>query len=217
MPLKPRLAKLLQITVTATDPGTNTTGHANVHRHRGRPDPNSRAFISQFPYPTQVVTSTPGSPTQPAVVYTQNVAENQKNIFQIPAVDPRRGQADLRDQGGSDHHLGGSILHGYSGDPATATVDQNTGVVTVTPAQGFKGLINMLVGVRDQTNWSTSGEALGLSFNFNYHQIIMNVGGATPVALTPIALPVNQTVAAAKLRRPCSSMASVPTPRPRRG
>ncbi|AGA30588.1 peptidylprolyl isomerase [Singulisphaera acidiphila] len=185
------------ITVTATDPATNTTATQTFNVKVGAPTQNSRAFIQQLPFPTQVVTTTPGTVAQPAVVYTQNVAENQKNIFQIPAVDPEGDKLTYIVKGGVSTSTGVQAFTDIPATQATATVDQNTGIVTVTPAQGFNGPINLLVGVRDQTNRSTSGEALDAPSNYSYHQIILNVSGATPVALTPIALPVTQTVAAA--------------------
>ncbi|WP_406693370.1 peptidylprolyl isomerase [Singulisphaera sp. Ch08] len=185
------------ITVTATDPATNTTATQSFKVTVAAPTQNSRAFIQQLPFPTQVVTTTPGSAAQPAVVYTQNVAENQKNIFQIPGVDPEGDKLTYIVKAGVSTTSGVQAFTDIPASQGTATVDQNTGIVTVTPANGFNGAINMLVGVRDQTNRSTSGEALDSPSNFSYHQIILNVNGATPVALTPIALPVTQTVAAA--------------------
>ena len=52
----------------------------------------------------------------------------------------------------------------------TIAVDQNTGLVTLTPAAGFTGTIDLLVGVRDQTNRS-GGATLDVAGNF-YTQLV---------------------------------------------
>jgi|GEM_PF-1006391 len=186
------------ITVTATDPTTNTTAVQTFKVTVGEPNQNSRAFIQQLPYPTQVVTTTPGTPTQPAVVYSQNVAVNQKNIFRIPAVDPEGDPLTYIVKGGvtTNPSTGATTFSEVPAAQGTASVDQSTGIVTVTPAQGFTGQMNLLVGVRDQTNRGGGSTSLDDPSNFSYHQIILNVAGTTPVALNPIAVSFDQGAAA---------------------
>jgi cyclophilin family peptidyl-prolyl cis-trans isomerase len=186
------------ITVAATDPATNTTTSRSFTVTVTAPTQNERPFLQQLPYPTQVVTTTPGSTTQPAVVYTQNVAVNQQDIFQIPAVDAENDTLTYAVHAGvtTDPTTGAQTFTDIPATQGAATVDQSTGIVTFTPAQGFTGPVNMLVGVRDQTNRGASGVSLDDPSNFDYHQIILNVAGTTPVALTPIAAPVTQTAAA---------------------
>lgn len=179
------------ITVTATDPGTNTVDTKTFTVTVGARTQNERAFLNPLPYPTSVVTTTPGTATQPAVVYNQTVAINQKNIFQLPAVDVDGDALTYVVKAGVD--ATGSAFTEIPASQGVATVDQSTGIVTFTPAQGFTGQVNMLVGVRDQTNRASSLDAPG---NFDYHQIILNVTGTTPVSLTPIATAVTATATA---------------------
>lgn len=183
------------ITVTATDPATNTKVTQSFNVTVTARTQNERPFLQQLPYPTQVVTTTPGTDTQPAVVYTQNVAINQKNIFQVPAVDVDGDTLTYIVKAGVN--AGRTAFTDIPASQGTATVDQKTGVVTFTPAQGFTGQVNLLVGVRDQTNRATtSGATLDDPSNFDYHQIILNVSGTTPVSLTPIATGVTVTAQA---------------------
>jgi cyclophilin family peptidyl-prolyl cis-trans isomerase len=190
------------IMVTATDPATHTTATQSFPVNVVADTQNERTFLKQLPYPTQVVTTNPGTTTQPAVVYTQQVAVNQQDIFQIPAVDPEGDKITYTVQAGVTTNASGqTVFVPFPASQGTATVDQNTGIVTVTPVAGFTGTINLLVGARDQTqrvtatstNPTPSADDPG---NFDWHQIILNVSGSTPVALTPIALPVTATASA---------------------
>ncbi len=55
----------------------------------------------------------------------------------------------------------------------TAAIDQNTGLVTLTPAAGFSGTIDLLVGVRDQT--IRSGSSLDTAGNFDTQLVRLTV------------------------------------------
>lgn len=185
------------VTVTANDPATSTKATRSFSVNVAANTQNERAFLKQLPYPSKIVTTTPGTTTNPAVVYTQHVAVNQKDIFILPAVDPEGDKLTYTVQAGlTTSATGTQSFVPIPATQGTATVDQATGIVTVTPAQGFTGDINLLVGVRDQTNRAASGATADDPANFDWHQIILNVSGTTPTALTPIALPVTQTVAA---------------------
>lgn len=186
------------ITVKATDPTDNTTATQTFHVTAVADTQVERPFLSVMPYPTQVVTTAPGTTTQPAVVYTQSVAVGQKDIFQLPTVIPTPNDVvTYKVAAGvtTDPTTGAQSFTTIPASQGTATVDQTTGIVTFTPAAGFSGKVNMLVGVRDQVNraaQSNSTAQLDSPPNYQWHQIILNVSGSTPVALTPIALPVTQ-------------------------
>ena len=69
----------------------------------------------------------------------------------------------------------------------TATVS-STGLVSLTPTTGYTGVINLLVGVRDQVNRAGTGVALDSPTNYEYHMITVNVGtSTTPVSLRPLS------------------------------
>src|SRR5262249_48152122 len=71
----------------------------------------------------------------------------------------------------------------------TATVNAN-GVVTVTPNPGLTGNITGMVGVRDQTDRSGTGN-INTTSNFDIKQFTVQVNSSTtPVDRTPIAQPV---------------------------
>jgi len=67
----------------------------------------------------------------------------------------------------------------------TAAIDQNTGLVTLTPAAGFTGTIDLLVGVRDQTN-RVGGATLDVAGNFDTQIVRLTVRapGATTTTLS---------------------------------
>lgn len=67
----------------------------------------------------------------------------------------------------------------------TAAIDQNTGLVTLTPAAGFTGTIDLLVGVRDLTNRS-GGATLDVAGNFDTQvvRLTVRVPGDTTTTLS---------------------------------
>ena len=65
----------------------------------------------------------------------------------------------------------------------TAAIDQNTGLVTLTPAAGFTGTIDLLVGVRDQTNRS-GGATLDVAGNFDTQVVRLTVRAAGDTTTT---------------------------------
>ncbi len=187
------------ITVTATDPSTSTTETQTFPvTTTAVPTPATRPYVNPLPGSTVVQTSPTLS--QSTVYFQQNVGLNQPDVFRIPAVVTSPGdQITYTVQGG----LQSATTFAPVSTNATATVDQNTGIVTVTPRAGFSGTINLLVGVRDQVNrGSQTSSTTSLDTdpsNFEYHQILLNVSqNSTPVPLAPIAVPITQTVTASK-------------------
>ena len=191
------------ITVTATDPSTNTTATQTFTVTTSAvPTPATRPFVATLPYPTAVQ----NSPTtnQPTVYFQQNVGLNQPDVFGIPAVVTSPGdQITYTVQGGiqtSTSSSGQTTTTFATVQNATATVDQTTGIVTVTPNQGYSGSIYLLVGVRNQVNRAAQtnpSATIDDPANFEYHQIKLNVSSSsTPVTLAPIAVPITQTVTA---------------------
>src|SRR5262249_20391285 len=75
---------------------------------------------------------------------------------------------------------------------ATATVDAN-GIARVTPNPGFTGVINLLVGVRDQTDRSGANN-INDPANFDTQAITLTVVNGQPVNLPPIAINGTTTV-----------------------
>ncbi len=161
------------IVVTAVDPSTNTTA-AQSFRVDVTASPasnNERPFLRP--------------------VENQTVGLNQVASFPLRGVD-----ADPNDdltyivQGGTAPG-GATFLPVLN---ATATVDNTTGIVRVTPNAGFSGTINLIVGVRDEVNRGSG--SVDSPSNFDTQVITLTVNAdATPVNLRPIALPIRASVA----------------------
>ena len=173
------------ISVTATDPSTNTTATQTFTVTTSAvPTPATRPFVATLPYPTAVQ----NSPTtnQPTVYFQQNVGLNQQDVFGIPAVVTSPGdQITYTVQGGIQTSIsssGQTTTTFATVQNATATVDQTTGIVTVTPNQGYSGPIYLLVGVRDQVNraaqTNSSTATIDDPANCEYHQIKLNVSSS---------------------------------------
>jgi cyclophilin family peptidyl-prolyl cis-trans isomerase len=171
------------VTVTATDlvdhSTTSRTFQVTVTPDTVNGAPNiPRPFIQQ-PIPNQVV----------GVVPNSNPIQGQTSIFQVHGVD-----ANPNDQ--LQYVVaGGATSTGFTPlQNATATVDNN-GVVTVKPNAGFTGVINMVIGVRDQTDRSGTGDINNIA-NWDYAPATLTVQNTAPVPTTPIAVPGTANVPA---------------------
>jgi cyclophilin family peptidyl-prolyl cis-trans isomerase len=181
------------ITVTATDPSTNTTATQTFPVTVVAQTQTERPFLNNLPG-TQTVatvaTNTSNGTAQPTPVFQQTVGLNQPDIFLIPAVNPTPGTTiNYVVEGGVSTTSSGSTFVSTIQN-ATATVDQKTGVVTVTPNQGFSGTINFLVGVGAGSAPATPSPS---NYNFHWVQLTVNSSSAN-VNLPPIALPATQSV-----------------------
>ncbi|MDR3636428.1 MAG: peptidylprolyl isomerase [Isosphaeraceae bacterium] len=173
------------ITVTATDPSTNTTAKQTF---------------------TVTTVADPAAPEKPFVTtvppivndivagLNQTITNTQTDTFRIPAVAPTPGDQLTYEVGGSytPPTTSGSpgTLNAIPSADGTATVDAN-GIVTFKPASGFTGNVNVLVGVRDQTQHA--GVSVTDPANYDWHNLTVTVtSGTTPLALAPIALPISQ-------------------------
>ncbi len=125
-------------------------------------------------FPVLAVASQAGSEptsTQPrlnTVTTPQSFSLGQSNQFQLSANNPAGGRLTYTVQGG----LAANAF--TPAQNATATVDAN-GLVTVTPTPGYIGPINLVVGVRDQTNRAGSSAALDSPANFSTQAVTLNV------------------------------------------
>jgi cyclophilin family peptidyl-prolyl cis-trans isomerase len=167
------------VTVTATD----TVDHSQV----------SRTFpVLTIPSgtPTSATTTPPSLNTVATPIST---AANTPTTFQLTATNPTGGTLSYTVQGG----LTSGAFTSLPATTGTATVS-STGLVTVTPAAGYTGPINLVVGVEDQTDRTGSGN-LSAPANYSLQNVTVNVGSfpkaptINPVA-TPITASVSQTV-----------------------
>ena len=120
-------------------------------------------------------------------------AINTPTTVQLSATNPTGGVLTYTVQGGLTNGAFTPVQN------ATATVSP-TGLLTVTPNAGYTGPINLLVGVRDQTNRAGTGQSLDSPANFSNEPLVINVAGVLPVAprinpvTTPITSSISQTV-----------------------
>jgi cyclophilin family peptidyl-prolyl cis-trans isomerase len=120
------------------------------------------------------------------------VAKNQSAIFQLTGTDVENNPLTFQVAGGT---TGTSPNRTFTPvQNATATVDAS-GVVTVTPNQDFTGVINMLVGVRDNQTHEGRPSDLNNPDNFDTQLITLTVRNGEVVNLAPIANPGAANVA----------------------
>jgi len=142
------------VTVTARDTVTGTT------TSRTFPVLAVASQISSEPSSTQPRLNTVPTP--------QSFSLGQATTIQLSATNPAGGPLTYVVRGG---------LTGNAFTPvqnATATVDAN-GLVAVTPTPGYTGPINLVVGVRDQTNRAGSASALDVPANYSTQAVTVNV------------------------------------------
>jgi cyclophilin family peptidyl-prolyl cis-trans isomerase len=162
------------VAVTATDSGGGTvtrTFRVNVTANvdsAGRPF-NEPAFLN--PTPNYVV------------------ATNQPAVFQLTATNPEPEDT-------LTYVVAGGVANGAftQVSNATASVD-STGVVTVTPNTGFTGVINLLVGVRDDKDHGRTDNITDPG-NYDTQKITVTVRNGAVVNLQPIAVNGTTTVEA---------------------
>jgi cyclophilin family peptidyl-prolyl cis-trans isomerase len=161
------------ITVTATDPSDSSTVSRTFRVSTAVNTQNERPFLNP--------------------VQNQVVGLNQTSVFQLTATNPNGpipGEVlTFRVAGGKTTGTNPSFLPVSN---ATATVDAN-GVVTVVPNAGFTGVINLLVGVRNQVAHppNTNVDAVD---NFDTQAITLTVTNGQAINLQPIAISGTTTV-----------------------
>lgn len=157
------------VTVTAKDATDNTTASKTFKVTVIPLDPtnNERPFLQ----PVDNIT----------------VGKGQTARFKITGVDIENNTLTYTVKGGVSNGAFTNVSN------ATATVDSN-GVVTVAPTAGFSGTINLLVGVRDQTNRAGT-TSIDDPSNFQTHTLTVTVNSSdTVVDLKPIALDQATTI-----------------------
>ncbi|MDX2036073.1 MAG: peptidylprolyl isomerase [Isosphaeraceae bacterium] len=171
-----RANETANVTVTATDPSTNTTATQSfrVNTTEFQQSNNSRAFLVQ--YPTNVT-----------------VGRNQNAVFKLTGVGPEPTDTLTYTVQGNISAGSTPVFTPVDSSRATASVDAN-GVVTVRPVNNFTGTIDLVVGVRDQVDRSNTGN-LENAANYSTHRMTVTVNSdTTQLNLQPIALPVQISV-----------------------
>ena len=156
-----------QITVTATSTGTNASQSFSAQAVAD--SLNDRPFLGTF---------------SPVVVGGHNIqtAVNTPVTFTITGIDLENDNLTflvkdfLTFLDNPNVTASVSITQASGGNPAIATI-------TLTPANNFSGTIDLVLGVRDDTN-RDSPNALGSRANFDTQKITLNVSGtnAAPTA-----------------------------------
>lgn len=133
---------------------------------------SSLSASSPANYSLQTVTVNVGSfstaPTLNPVTTPISASVSQTVQVQLSATNPSGGPLSYTVQGPISNGSFTTISN------ATAAVDGN-GLLTVIPADGYTGPINLVVGVRDQTDRSGTGN-LNAPTNFSTQNIVINVG-----------------------------------------
>jgi peptidyl-prolyl cis-trans isomerase-like 1 len=176
--------QVANITVTANDSVNHTTTSQTFQVNVTQDIVNGavnipRPFIN--PIPNQVV----------GVVQTTPTIQGQTAIFQAPGVDANPTDVLTYVVAGGVNSAGTGFTPLLN---ATATTTAS-GQITVVPNPGFTGVINMLVGVRDNTDRSNTGDVNNIA-NWDYTPVTLTVANTAPVNLAPIATPGTAAVVA---------------------
>lgn len=148
------------LTVIATDPADSSTSTDTFRVDVTTDSSNERPFLGP--------------------VSDQIVGLNQTSRFTLTAVSTDPADVlNFRVAGGVN--AGGTAFTDVQN--ATATVDSQ-GNVTVVPSTGFSGVIDLLVGVRDQNNRTNGG--LDSPGNFDTQKITLTVTANSPPTATPL-------------------------------
>ncbi len=165
---------VLSITAAAGFTGSSTI---TVTANDGS-GPSTGTFSVNFVAPTVT------NPPYLGVIANQTTFANTPVSFQIPATTAA-GDTSLTYIVTDPNNFGGTPAN------VTVSVNQSTGVATVTPTSGFTGTVQLLVGVRDQT--ARNGQPLTAQSQYDTHLITLTVeanNGSTQAPLiNPLALP----------------------------
>lgn len=162
------------VTVTATDPNDSSTV-SRTFTVTTAPNPiNERPFLNP--------------------VQNQVVGKNQTSVFQLTATDPNGpipGEVLTYKVAGGKTTGSNPTFTPVQNVKEQPTVDAN-GVVTIRPNDGFTGVINLLVGVRNQVIHlpNTNIDAVD---NYDTQAITLTVTNGQPINLQPIATPGSVT------------------------
>ena len=161
------------LTVTATDSAGTTTARTFAVNVSANTD-TTGAAMTERPFLGNVA--------------NQVVGQNQTAVFQVPAIAPTPGDRLTFGIGGSVSTGTNPTFVAIPSTQGTATIDAN-GVVTVKPASNFTGVINLVVGVRDQVNraGTGTGQTIENFANFDSQRISLTVTNGAAVNLPPIA------------------------------
>jgi cyclophilin family peptidyl-prolyl cis-trans isomerase len=118
------------------------------------------------------------------IIPNQVVGAGQVDTFQIPAIDVEGDPLTFQVGGGPPTSTSGGTTTFAPVQNGTASVDSD-GVVSVVPNAGFTGTINLLVGVRDQTD--RTGQGVDNFGNYDTRALSLTVQNGSFVNLQPIA------------------------------
>ena len=128
---------------------------------------------ANYSFQTVTVNVSQSSTTPTLNTVTSPITASVSQTVQVPlsATNPSGGQLSYIVEGGLTNGAFTNVTN------ATAGVDGN-GLLSVIPNAGYTGPINLLVGVRDQTDRSGTGN-LNAPSNFSTQSIVINVGPQT--------------------------------------
>ncbi len=157
------------VNVTAFDPSTNTNASQSFTVTVGAtspdPGPTEKPFLNVFPNVNIPIVTPVNSPT----------------TFQVQGISAGSPSDPLTYTvaGSTSATSTGTTFNPVPASQGTATVSPN-GLVTVTPATDFSGVITVLVGVRDQTD--RTGKGLNDVSNYDVKQFTVAVSNRAPIA-----------------------------------
>lgn len=132
-------------------------------------------------------------PVHNQVVGQFNATTPQTDLFQLTSTDAQPGEAVVYQVGASGPTGAATTFTPIPTTQGTATVSAS-GVVTVTPAAGFTGVIPLLVGVRNNT--AHSGTSVTALANYDTQKLTVTVTNGAVVNLQPLATPGTTQVTA---------------------
>ena len=149
--------------------------------------------VSTQTFAANSVTDTVNDPPFLGTISNLTTLENKPVSFKIPYTEIDAGDTDSFAVGTVTDTANGPVFSALNSAQATATVDAS-GNVTITPAAGFSGTLDVTVGVRDQTDRVGSSLGLDDAGNYNTQQFTVTVTPSSSNSVGPtIGSIANQT------------------------